>query len=309
VRALLAAIILIAGCAHHGTGANKPVGHAAPVVEADGPFLWKVTGKHGTSYVFGAGGVGADLIPPVALDALASAKTYALELDASTMKSNKVAQKMMLADPSTESLDEMVGKQTWAQITAIVGPDMADQLTAMKAYAVVGLLMASTEPPGDNIMTLLTQAAKSHSKSLAYIDTAMTYIGDYEAAWDDDSLKEVAAKMDKVRAQMKALDGAYRSGNGAVIDKLIRSSVAFSGKAYDVLIVKRNQRWAPRVAELIDQGDVFVAVKVEHVVGPDSLIQALRDRGYTVTRVPAPAEPATPVEAPPETQPTPTTQP
>ena len=65
--------------------------------------------------------------------------------------------------------------------------------------------------------------------------------------------------------------------------------VTVSGARYDAvmdeLIAVRNRAWlAPLEAEL-SHGNVFAAVGALHLPGQDGLIEHLRARGWTVTRI------------------------
>ena len=56
---------------------------------------------------------------------------------------------------------------------------------------------------------------------------------------------------------------------------------------YDALMVGRNQEWADAITDILDeeQGEIFVAVGVGHLVGPDSVQSMLEDRGRKTTRL------------------------
>lgn len=68
------------------------------------------------------------------------------------------------------------------------------------------------------------------------------------------------------------------------------------------VITDRNLRMAERLGPYLSQGATFVAVGALHLPGEKGLVALLRERGYRLTRVPAPpgavepAAPATPAE-------------
>lgn len=51
------------------------------------------------------------------------------------------------------------------------------------------------------------------------------------------------------------------------------------------LLLNRNRAMAERLQPILDQGGAFVAVGALHLAGEEGLINLLRDRGWTVTRV------------------------
>jgi hypothetical protein len=51
------------------------------------------------------------------------------------------------------------------------------------------------------------------------------------------------------------------------------------------LLIERNQNWIPRLEEFFGQGQVFVAAGAGHMIGTDSVLGMLEERGYTVRRM------------------------
>ena len=56
---------------------------------------------------------------------------------------------------------------------------------------------------------------------------------------------------------------------------------------YDALMVGRNREWAETITDILseEQGEIFIAVGVGHLVGPDSVQSMLEDRGHKATRL------------------------
>jgi uncharacterized protein YbaP (TraB family) len=51
---------------------------------------------------------------------------------------------------------------------------------------------------------------------------------------------------------------------------------------YDAMIVKRNRNWVPKIEDCLAAGHCFVVVGAAHLLGPDGLLAALREKGYAV---------------------------
>ncbi len=56
------------------------------------------------------------------------------------------------------------------------------------------------------------------------------------------------------------------------------------------LLAARNERFLSRISSDLETGDVFMAVGAGHLPGETGLVEGLRARGYTVTRIPLPGE-------------------
>jgi uncharacterized protein YbaP (TraB family) len=59
----------------------------------------------------------------------------------------------------------------------------------------------------------------------------------------------------------------------------------FSPEFYSNFIVKRNQKWIPVIAELIQKKSAFIAVGAAHLPGEEGVLHLLKESGYTITPV------------------------
>ena len=53
----------------------------------------------------------------------------------------------------------------------------------------------------------------------------------------------------------------------------------------DLMVFQRNASWIPQLEKLFADGDVFVAVGADHLIGDKGVVALLRKRGFTATRV------------------------
>ena len=79
---------------------------------------------------------------------------------------------------------------------------------------------------------------------------------------------------------------AWSRGDLTVMDKELNGTTRAYGDLRAVLITNRNQAWAGRIAAWMKshQGEIFVAVDAAHLVGHDSVQEALTARGIAVVR-------------------------
>lgn len=73
----------------------------------------------------------------------------------------------------------------------------------------------------------------------------------------------------------------YANAEAGVLEDPDKSMQAF----WDVLIASRNRIMADRAAAELEKGDVVMAVGALHLPGEDGLVELLRQKGFTVTRV------------------------
>ena len=78
---------------------------------------------------------------------------------------------------------------------------------------------------------------------------------------------------------------AWRRGDEAALAAGLVEEFAASPALYEALMVRRNERWAVQVADLLDDDrDYLVVVGALHLAGPDGLPALLRKRGLDPAR-------------------------
>ncbi len=103
-----------------------------------------------------------------------------------------------------------------------------------------------------------------------------------ELSWLENVLKEENAD----GAESKKLSEAWISGNLKAIEELALKSLKETPGLYKVLVKDRNQAWAGKLTEFLEEGgQAFVAVGAAHMVGRDSVLAYLEKEGFSVTRI------------------------
>ena len=75
-------------------------------------------------------------------------------------------------------------------------------------------------------------------------------------------------------------------GTDYLTSKIIRPMRARAPEVFNSLLRDRNRAWANKLSRFMeeDSGTSFVAVGTAHLLGEDSLVDALREQGYVVKR-------------------------
>jgi uncharacterized protein YbaP (TraB family) len=95
-----------------------------------------------------------------------------------------------------------------------------------------------------------------------------------------------AEKPEATKRQFAAMLKAWETGNVAGIARTFDDETQMSSELRDVLMKRRNARWAAALAERMRKpGTVFVAVGAGHLAGPDSVLAMLAARGFKAVRV------------------------
>ena len=100
--------------------------------------------------------------------------------------------------------------------------------------------------------------------------------------------KEVLMQLKSAGEYKTAFDKmvkAYRSENLMELAMLVTDERFMSKNAFNILVIKRNRRWAKAIPLLIESESAFIAVGAGHLPGEQGLLQLLADKGYIVNPV------------------------
>jgi len=87
-------------------------------------------------------------------------------------------------------------------------------------------------------------------------------------------------------ATMSDMESAWERGDQSVFVRLVDQLRRTSPDTYRMMFSERNARWADWIAaRLRSPGTVFVAVGAGHLVGKDSVLVRLAERGIESTRL------------------------
>ena len=95
-------------------------------------------------------------------------------------------------------------------------------------------------------------------------------------------LRDTLKSLDNEISQMKTVADMWRSGDAAGLERIVLAPMMKEPALYDAMIVQRNRNWIPRIEACLDGGHCFVVVGAAHLIGPDGLLAALQQKGYSV---------------------------
>lgn len=270
--------------------APKPaVVDAAPVTDGKiKPFLYAVEKDGNTLFLLGSMHIGVDpsSLPDWVFTRVDAAKTFAMEADVSDINATKA---LML--PEGKSLDKMLGDDYWKKLVDAVGAPMAEGLKGFKPAAAATLLELHGLPMTLPMDMVLLERAKDHKAKVVYLEEAALQERVLEKWYDVQMLKDMLDTLDESGAKQQELFDAYKRGDEATMEKLgaDKSDWKRSPEEYDAmmkdLLYDRNASWIPALEKMLGDGGAFVVVGAAHLIGPGSVIDLLRKKGYSVTRV------------------------
>ena len=277
---------------------------AAPTAgdAAERSVVWSVRGEHNTVYLFGSihvlrpGDVG---LPRAAAAAYEDAEQLVMEID---MDDPAIADPLVMAGqmqryaqlPAGQSLQSVLGDD-YSTVVAYVREAGLD-IAALDGFApwFVGMMVLQLEvakrgfDPAHGIEQQVTDRAVADRKPILGLETP----ADQFAVLASLSLPEqkrfllmTLKETDQADAKLDQLLNAWRTGDTATLAKVLSEEFEEFPELYRPLTEDRNRAWVEQLADLLDdRDDYLVVVGALHLVGRNSVVDLLRQRGYRVTQ-------------------------
>lgn len=259
------------------------------------PFLWKIEGAK-PSWLFGtihSADPSVAKLPTSVLAALDASRSFHPEVELSTELATLLAAKLFTAD--IPNLSTRLSPALWGRVRragANLGlPDLVlERLTP-------GLATLFFSAPLDTDVAA-TVDGQLHARAVARqlpitaLETLDEQLAIFEKLTEPQAITALTEALDEAengRPKEKKLLRAYASGDERALAAALEAEFATSPAARalaEPLLYGRNRLMAERLAPHLAKGGAFVGIGAAHLVGPKSVIEFLRARGVTITRIP-----------------------
>lgn len=102
---------------------------------------------------------------------------------------------------------------------------------------------------------------------------------------EDELVRKTLEDIERTPAMMSGMLAAWRTGNVEELEHAMLDPMREYPEVYESLLVKRNEAWLPLLQRLLLTPETeLVLVGVGHLIGPDGLLHALAERGFTVAQ-------------------------
>jgi uncharacterized protein len=275
---------------------------AAPGSQArDQHVLWTVEGQRNTIYLLGSIHVlrpGDGGLPLAAERAYEDAEQLVMEIDLDDAAADPSAmlatmqQAALLPDGKTlrgvlgadyESIRERAGQS---------GLDLA-MLDRFAPWFVATLLLQMELAkrgfaPELGIEARLASRAGGDGKPIQGLETAeqqFAVLSGLPLAEQKRFLLMTLEESTQLDAQVDELVGAWQAGDTDALARMLSDEFDDFPELYRPLTEDRNRAWVEQLDDLLDdRDDYLVVVGALHLVGRNSVVDLLRQRGYTVTQ-------------------------
>lgn len=274
------------------------------LAQSERPPAWLLKNGQQQAVLLGSIHMGtADMYPlPKALEqAYQQADMLVVELDLSQVDPTEASQLMLSKGmyPTVENnLKQQLDDKTWQLLN-----EVADQfglpiefLQQQKPWMVVmtlsqymALQMGLEEQYGVDLHFI--EQAHNQNKTIIELESLVEQIGFFDQLSEAEQIQLLSASLQQFKTdqvELTRLIDHWRNGHLSELEQLINA--AFVGEAeldkvFEVLFVERNKNMATQIHGLLEQGhSPFVVVGAGHLLGNGSVVDLLRQQGYTLER-------------------------
>jgi len=260
-------------------------------------FIWKISSEANSIYLLGSVHVASPDIYPLDSaieDAFALADNLVVEVDISQVDEMQTLQLIMDYGtyPPGETLQDHISADLYAQLEEQFDFGVATlDFNIFRPWVVVTLLeQLQLQELGYNPqygldLYFINQAADS-GKDIIELETADFQIALFSALPDELMILVLESSVENplTREDGELLFEAWEDGDTAAMELLLFEALEEEpalAPYYDVLVYARNVTMAETIEGfLADDKSYFVVVGAGHLVGEDSIIDLLAERGY-----------------------------
>jgi len=263
--------------------------------------LWAV--RSGGNTVYLAGSIHflrkEDHPLPLAMrQAYADSDKVVFETDIGAMGDPSLQSKMLRLSvfPQEESLYEQISEETrrlYEKKMSQMGLP-AEQFARFKPWFIaMSLELMEFQrlgfDPNYGVDSYFYRLAREGGKSVGFFET-VDYQIDLLAKMDrknqDDFLNQTLKDIGQISDMAEDMVSSWRTGDANNLHStLFRNFENYPG-IYERLLTRRNRNWVEQIEDLLDgRQNVLVVVGAMHLVGPDSVVELLKEKGYDVNQL------------------------
>ncbi len=272
-----------------------------PAEESSPASIWKISDEDSTVYLAGSVHLLREIdmpVPPAFDRVYYEAEEVIFEIDMALMTDPSLALKVrdLGTLPEGKTLKDSLGPNTILRLQSYLkGIQMPVGLFDRFTPGMVYLTLASLEAtrngarPELGLETLYYQKCLEDgkpSRGLETIEFQMSRFNELESDMVESLINEALDEIDEGTANLDAIIAAWKNGDAEGLEELIVDQISPSPQLQEVLLTSRNRNWVPEIEKhLATDHDVMFLVGAAHLVGENSVVDLMREKGYEVLQL------------------------
>ena len=261
--------------------------------------LWQVKGRQNTVYLLGSVHIlpASEQLPAELLNAYKAAETVVMEIDMDDLDPAAAQEATLRLGmlPEGETLEQRLGAPIYARVAARIkelGLDPALLARFQPWLAALTLTQLQLKKlgmdPDSGVEKQLVPLAQADHKEIRGLETLEEQLGMLAHLSVERQKQFVLYSLEDTDTLPKELDvmlNAWRTGDAKALAAVLEDEFKQFPELYRPLTVDRNRRWIPQLEKMLaEKNNYLVVVGALHLVGHDSVIELLEQRGYQVTQ-------------------------
>lgn len=263
--------------------------------------LWEITGTSNRILVLGSiHFLRAEDYPlaPAITAAFDQADVVLMEIDMDDL--DPVASAKTIAalaqDGKGRTLPELLGPGAWKAASAEarrIGLDLAPMTPFEPWYAAVVVTQLRLAQlgfdPSLGVESRMAADAQRLGKEIRGLETLESQLGALDSLSADAQRQFLQSTLEEAGEVGEMADGmiaAWKAGDIRALDEDLLGGVRDQAEVYRALIVRRNERFADAIGDLVDgKKNYLIVVGALHLVGPDSVLRMLERDGVSARQI------------------------
>jgi uncharacterized protein YbaP (TraB family) len=193
-----------------------------------------------------------------------------------------------------EKLADFLSKSTYQQLDKYIagfGANLGDLNGFKPGFITVMMAMMEAQRSqlsGDGVDAYFNQLAEKDNKDIEYLETMefqLNMLANMGAGDEESFIKSNLSQMKDFKSMFQQLIKAWRAGDSDKLAELMIKPMQEDPKTLKVLMTDRNKNWIPHIEKMFgDKDKEFVLVGAGHLVGDNSVLALLKNKGYKVEK-------------------------
>ncbi|MBU0910122.1 MAG: TraB/GumN family protein [Proteobacteria bacterium] len=262
--------------------------------------LWQVRSGEHTLYLLGSLHVlkkGDYPLPPLMEEIYVASDAVVFETDMDEMDTPAIQKKIITYGrvPTGQTLQQQLSPRTWQLLQQKMAmlKIPVEKVQQMKPWlCALTLTVTDLERLGflaqyglDEHFYAMAKKDKKKIIPLESVNFQLSLFYSQSRQEQEEFLLQTLNDLQMTDALSGEMETAWKSGDGEKLYSLIAKSFADYPKQFKRLVLQRNKNWLPVLEKILKREPVtLVVVGAGHLVGPDSVVDLLRRRGYLVVQ-------------------------